>query len=290
MEENPLELALQQLAKTMGVNLPVGESNPKSEQNREDSLVAESTHAKITAPNSASEEGELSDEAEPLADNKRAPKKQAKKKSPKKPAPAFTGEVDAESLLRGPTSSAAKTKRPRTEPTSTKSNKGSNKESRERPRVPCRYWMEGKCTKGNDCTFSHANRPNKSVDEAKSEDVCRFHIAGNCLKGDKCMYSHDLSKVPCRFFHVKGDCGAGTSCRFSHSPIGEVERHQLFAEAMGTRDPRLSASTSPSSVSAPSRPSTPPIVQQSSIPVLIRDPTLILDPKVQKHNPYGSPF
>jgi hypothetical protein len=274
MDANPLELALQQLAKTMGVNLPGGEQFVKTEQNTLRVSAAEATGAV------SEEEGELSEEPDPPVNRKEAGfsvnRKRDQKRSPKTPAPTFTGEVDAESLLRGP--KTAKMKRPRVE-------KVVRTEKKERPKVPCRYWMEGKCSKGDECTFSHASRPNRSVEDAKSEDVCRFHIAGNCLKGDNCMYSHDLSKVPCKFFHVKGDCGAGASCRFSHGAISEQERRLLFVEMMGTRDPRLPQTN------ATLRPISPPLSQPiSTIAVTVRNPTMILDPEVQKYNPFGSPF
>ncbi|PJF17542.1 hypothetical protein PSACC_02640 [Paramicrosporidium saccamoebae] len=279
MEANPLELALQQLAKTMGVNLPGGEQPVKTEQNIQKPAAAEAANVV------SEEEGELLEEPDPFVNRKRGQlegsdpsvnRKRDQRRSPRKSAPTFTGEVDAESLLRGP--KTPKMKRPRVD-------KVVRQEKKERPKVPCRYWMEGKCSKGDECTFSHASRPNRSVEDAKSEDVCRFHIAGNCLKGDNCMYSHDLSKVPCKFFHVKGDCGAGASCRFSHGAISEQERHLLFVEMMGTRDPRLPQSN------APARPISPPPSRPAvTIAVLTRNPTMILDPEVQKYNPFGSPF
>ena len=90
--------------------------------------------------------------------------------------------------------------------------------------------MEGLCTKGDSCTYSHAVKPRKTVEEAKSAEVCRFFLAGSCLKGDTCYYSHDLSKVPCRFYHLKGECSAGNKCRFSHAPIDADTRTKMTSE------------------------------------------------------------
>ena len=90
------------------------------------------------------------------------------------------------------------------------------------PRLICRYFMEGICSKGDKCTFSHAVVPNKTPEEAKVKEPCKFFIAGSCMKGESCYYSHDLSVVPCKFFHLKGECSAnakGAVCRFSHEPI-----------------------------------------------------------------------
>ena len=90
------------------------------------------------------------------------------------------------------------------------------------PRLICRYFMEGICSKGDKCTFSHSVVPNKTPEEARVKDPCKFFIMGSCMKGEACYYSHDLSVVPCKFFHLRGECAAaakGASCRFSHSPI-----------------------------------------------------------------------
>lgn len=98
------------------------------------------------------------------------------------------------------------------------------------PRLICRYFMEGLCTKGNQCTFSHSVVPNKTQEEARVKEPCKFFIAGSCMKGESCYFSHDLSSVPCKFFHLKGECSAasrGAGCRFSHEPIDAVTYEKL---------------------------------------------------------------
>ena len=223
-DENPLQVALQQLAKTMGLSLPAttscsvaaGEAVNTS-KNGQDMISQEAKEDE-----EETEEGELSDNQlnSPITSkaSKRKPLKQKQQTTTKIPPKKNSNkEVTApkkRSTLNGVASispfalAVAKTK----------------------PKVPCRYWMEGKCSKDSECTFSHALRPNKTPEEAKSEEVCKFHIAGNCLKGDGCLYSHDLSRVPCKFYHIKGDCAAGVECRFSHAPINDEARKQLTAE------------------------------------------------------------
>lgn len=98
------------------------------------------------------------------------------------------------------------------------------------PRLVCRYFMEGICSKGDKCTFSHAAVPNKTPEEARVKEPCKFFIAGSCMKGDTCYFSHDLSVVPCKFFHLRGECSAaakGNKCRFSHEPIDAVALEKL---------------------------------------------------------------
>lgn len=102
------------------------------------------------------------------------------------------------------------------------------------PRLICRYFMEGICTKADKCTFSHSAIPNKTPEEARVKDPCKFFIAGSCMKGESCFFSHDLSVVPCKFFHLKGECSAaattrGGGCRFSHAPIDKETLEKLKA-------------------------------------------------------------
>ena len=96
------------------------------------------------------------------------------------------------------------------------------------PRIVCRYFMDGVCSKGDKCTFSHAVVPNRTAEEARVKDACKFFIAGSCMKGSACHFSHELSKFPCKFFHLKGECAAALKgCRFSHAPISPEELEKL---------------------------------------------------------------
>ena len=100
------------------------------------------------------------------------------------------------------------------------------------PRLVCRYFMEGICSKGDKCTFSHSVVPNKTPEEARVKEPCKFFIMGSCMKGDACYFSHDLSVVPCKFFHLRGECSAaarGSICRFSHAPIDKETLEKLRA-------------------------------------------------------------
>lgn len=333
---SPLELALQQLAKNVGVELTPANTNITSN----DSINQNQQPKALLQKTEDYEEGELPEDGE-LEAPFHTSKLQNKQKSPKNkkntvektkpptqshdsihgsqkrpratpapPTPAFTGDVDAETLLRG----LHQTKKPKKSPTEgTENKKKANKQSNSKvhpqlamPKVPCRYWMEGKCSKGDTCTYSHANRPNKTAEEAKSQEVCRFHIAGTCLKGDACLFSHDLSRVPCKFYHLRGDCAAGDQCRFSHAPISDAERHALFMEAGGVvtavRDPRLAGKvdalappsryTPPPKIESPPPPSLPPRPASSSSTCTSHDFFFPadLDPRILKYNPFGSPF
>lgn len=313
-EVDPLQLALRQLASTMGVALPA--AVPGTTDTATTTIIPKITNNKIEAESAVEyEEGEVSEPEEPTSPKgTEGKRRQGIKNSPKKRKKSMKGEDDQRNKTSASTQLSKKKSHPALAATKT-TILSSGVDKRERPRVPCRYWMEGKCGKGEECTFSHAQRPLRSPEEARSDEVCRFHLAGTCLKGETCLYSHDLSRVPCKFFHVKAACSAGDACRFSHAPISEQVRHQLFAEMMGSRDPRLateesvpkalpsvtkdsfassrSVSSIPSNSNSSGSSSTFSVGSQQallSLPDSTISPDMFLDPAVAKYNPFGSPF
>jgi hypothetical protein len=108
-------------------------------------------------------------------------------------------------------------------PNSNNNNNNNNKPPNSKLKtVLCRYFVEGRCQKGDDCTFSHDIAP------LKKYECCKYYLNGFCSKGDKCIYLH--SEFPCKFFHRRrnpDDCKHGPLCRFSHEPI----TNPLIAEA-----------------------------------------------------------
>jgi hypothetical protein len=94
----------------------------------------------------------------------------------------------------------------------------------------CYAFLNGECTKGDDCRFSHdPNAPFNTQAQAcqlqrKPAHVCYAFQKGECTRGDDCRFSHDPNatssgdhKVPgtCYAFQ-KGQCKHGDACRFSH--------------------------------------------------------------------------
>ena len=102
-----------------------------------------------------------------------------------------------------------------------KSSKSNDKKSK----VPCKYWLEGNCGKGNECSFSHDSQP-----KTQTTEICKFFLTGSCLKGKKCPYSHDTSLVPCKFYHTKGFCTMGNACKYSHNPIDKETQDKIRKE------------------------------------------------------------
>ncbi|KAJ8092739.1 hypothetical protein PM082_007068 [Marasmius tenuissimus] len=83
------------------------------------------------------------------------------------------------------------------------------------PTKPCVYWLQGKCLKGNNCTFLHDavvkdREPRQRLAGEGITDIkpvplsgedprfrtrpCTYWAQGNCLKGDSCTFRHDAAE------------------------------------------------------------------------------------------------
>ncbi|XP_018593658.1 zinc finger CCCH domain-containing protein 6 isoform X1 [Scleropages formosus] len=87
-------------------------------------------------------------------------------------------------------------------------------------RYICKYFLEGRCIKGDQCKFEH-----ELVVPDKKKELCKFYLQGYCSKGDKCIYMHN--EYPCKFFHTGAKCYQGDNCKFSHDPLTDVTRELL---------------------------------------------------------------
>ncbi|XP_066535143.1 zinc finger CCCH domain-containing protein 6 isoform X2 [Hoplias malabaricus] len=84
----------------------------------------------------------------------------------------------------------------------------------------CKYFIEGRCIKGDQCKFEHDN-----VVPEKKKELCKFYVQGYCTKGEKCIYMHN--EYPCKFFHTGAKCYQGDNCKFSHDPLTDVTKELL---------------------------------------------------------------
>ncbi|XP_024533414.1 zinc finger CCCH domain-containing protein 15 homolog [Selaginella moellendorffii] len=91
-----------------------------------------------------------------------------------------------------------------------------------KPRLLCRYFMKGRCSKGKSCTFSHEEVPDTKL------YLCKYFLTRCCLKGDECPFSHDTAKFPCKFFISLGFCKDGERCKFSHASVSKEEREKII--------------------------------------------------------------
>ncbi|KAM6956139.1 zinc finger CCCH domain-containing protein 6 isoform 2-T2 [Aplochiton taeniatus] len=84
----------------------------------------------------------------------------------------------------------------------------------------CKYFLEGRCIKGEQCKFEH-----ELVVPDKKKELCKFYLQGYCSKGDHCIYMHN--EYPCKFFHTGAKCYQGDNCKFSHDSLTDVTKDLL---------------------------------------------------------------
>ncbi|XP_041090478.1 zinc finger CCCH domain-containing protein 4-like [Polyodon spathula] len=77
----------------------------------------------------------------------------------------------------------------------------------------CKYYIEGRCTWGEHCNFSH------DIELPKKKELCKFYITGFCARAENCPYMH--GDFPCKLFHTTGSCVNGDECMFSHEDLSE---------------------------------------------------------------------
>ncbi|KAJ1152944.1 hypothetical protein NDU88_005717 [Pleurodeles waltl] len=90
----------------------------------------------------------------------------------------------------------------------------------------CKYFLEGRCIKGDDCKFDHDAEPQKK------KEVCKFYIQGYCSKeilslNGLFLNIHRSHEFPCKFYHTGSKCYQGDNCKFSHDPLTDDGRMML---------------------------------------------------------------
>jgi hypothetical protein len=57
--------------------------------------------------------------------------------------------------------------------------------------IPCRFFLQGYCSTGRSCRFSHHSFHSAVEIAATASIKCQFHARGYCKAGDLCKFSHD---------------------------------------------------------------------------------------------------
>ncbi|XP_020843173.1 zinc finger CCCH domain-containing protein 6 isoform X1 [Phascolarctos cinereus] len=91
----------------------------------------------------------------------------------------------------------------------------------------CKYFLEGRCIKGDQCKFDH------DAELEKKKEICKFYIQGYCTKGENCIYMHN--EFPCKFYHTGAKCYQGDKCKFSHAPLTK-ETKELLDKVLNTEE------------------------------------------------------
>ncbi|XP_015442916.1 zinc finger CCCH domain-containing protein 8 isoform X2 [Pteropus alecto] len=89
----------------------------------------------------------------------------------------------------------------------------------------CKYFLERKCIKGDQCKFDH------DAEIEKKKEMCKFYVQGYCTRGENCLYLHN--EYPCKFYHTGTKCYQGQHCKFSHDPL-TAETQELLARVLDT--------------------------------------------------------
>lgn len=89
----------------------------------------------------------------------------------------------------------------------------------------CKYFLERKCIKGDQCKFDH------DAEIEKKKEMCKYYVQGYCTKGENCLYLHN--EYPCKFYHTGTKCYQGDHCNFSHAPL-TAETQELLAKVLDT--------------------------------------------------------
>ncbi|XP_050538969.1 uncharacterized protein LOC126904221 isoform X2 [Daktulosphaira vitifoliae] len=84
----------------------------------------------------------------------------------------------------------------------------------------CQYFLQGKCLKENNCTYSH-QQPN-----GRKMELCKFYLMDRCSKEDRCTFMH--SEFPCKYYHTGMKCYSEPNCRFSHAKLDEDQKKILL--------------------------------------------------------------
>ncbi|XP_039914996.1 zinc finger CCCH domain-containing protein 6 isoform X1 [Hirundo rustica] len=91
----------------------------------------------------------------------------------------------------------------------------------------CKYFLEGRCIKGEQCKFDH------DAEIEKKKEICKFYIQGYCTKGENCIYLHN--EFPCKFYHTGAKCYQGDKCKFSHAPL-TAETKELLDKVLNNEE------------------------------------------------------
>ncbi|KAF8915575.1 hypothetical protein CPB85DRAFT_1251466 [Mucidula mucida] len=105
------------------------------------------------------------------------------------------------------------------------------------PKRACTFYAQGRCTKGDQCTYLHPQTSStqswrrdtekKAADTTPTNNAaaapCAFFRKGKCAKGQECPFPHPEGQNPLCPFYLNGTCRFGSKCSSSHGGGGAVD-------------------------------------------------------------------
>ena len=60
----------------------------------------------------------------------------------------------------------------------------------------CKYYQQGHCSKGDNCSFAHGEHELENIKEYEphSNVICKYFLQGYCGRGYACNFSHNLEQ------------------------------------------------------------------------------------------------
>jgi len=90
-------------------------------------------------------------------------------------------------------------------------------------RTICKFWQEGKCSRGVGCTFAHGEQEIGTVADT-SRRLAPPMAAAQPVQPALPLF--DASREPCRF-HLAGCCHKGSLCPFPHVGLNQAKRPRI---------------------------------------------------------------
>ncbi|GIL53855.1 hypothetical protein Vafri_9487 [Volvox africanus] len=95
----------------------------------------------------------------------------------------------------------------------------------------CKFWRQGRCTKGANCAFAHLGQPVTRL------LPCRIGRLGHCPRGEACCFSHDPRLPdPCRGMLEAGTCPNPGSCTLGHYSLEDMDALREYYRDAAARD------------------------------------------------------
>lgn len=97
----------------------------------------------------------------------------------------------------------------------------------------CRFWLEGRCSRGDSCTYAHTEVELRPTPDLSKTKICSKWKKGLCDKpSHECTYAHgvqDLREGCCGGSEEEDELSCSDSGRFGSGLYGRAQEREEFA-------------------------------------------------------------